>query len=112
MNKYYLFFIAGALISAFSQVLLKTGADKTVRRKVLSSFFNLRTIAGYALMFIPLLLSIYAMTSLPFKTVITVLPLTYVFVPIFSLLLLKEKISVQTACGGAIILAGIIIFNL
>lgn len=112
MNRYYLFFIAGTVLSAFGQVLLKTGADRTGSRNIILSMLNFRTIAGYGLIFTSLVTSTYAMTVLPFKTAVAVLPLAYILVPLFSHLLLHEKISAQTACGGAIILAGIVIFNL
>ncbi len=105
-------FVLGILAACFtgiSQVLLKLGAKRGNR---LTIFFNFFTILGYALFFIVTLMNLYVYKILDIKYAVIFMPLAFMFVMIFSVLFLKEKLSKQKLIGIGIILFGICVFNL
>ena len=107
---FYVIVIIGVLISAFAQILLKRSSSRTHSR-FLQEYLNLYVIGGYALIFGALLLDLYAMRyGIKAKEVSTLESLSYFFVPVLSILILKEHISVRKWIGIGIIISGIILF--
>jgi uncharacterized membrane protein len=106
---YYVIVIVGVVISAFAQILLKRSSAKET--SFVRQYINWRVITGYALIFSALLMDLYAMhNGIKAKEVSTLESLSYLFVPVLSILILKERISVRKWIGIAIIITGIILF--
>lgn len=106
---YYVIVIVGVVISAFAQILLKRSSAKEA--SFVRQYVNWRVITGYALIFAALLMDLYAMRNgIKAKEVSTLESLSYLFVPVLSILILKERISVRKWIGIAIIITGIILF--
>lgn len=107
MNSIYLvLFILSILIASFSQIILKKGASKK------NIYINRYTIIGYGFMLLSTILTLvgYKGTSLTMSGILQ--SLSFVFVPLFSFLFLKEKVNKKTMLGIAVIIVGIIVFSI
>jgi len=110
INWFYLLVITGIFLSACSQLLLKKSADQT-HRNFLASMLNWRVILAYVIFFGSLFINITAMSNgVNLKDLPILESLGYVFVPILSFFVLKEKIETRTILSIACILIGIYIF--
>jgi len=113
MLKYYLVALLGVFITAFSQILLKVGAMHGRRQgSLIKSYLNLSTFTGYGLLFLVTVLNTYAYGKIELKMAVVLLPLIFVSVALLSYALLRERFSWNQAVGSAIIVAGILVFNL
>lgn len=99
------------LISSFSQVLLKIAANKKHESK-LKEYLNPIVIIAYGIFFASTLLTMYALKFVPLTMSPIIESASYIFVPIFGVLMLKEKISKRRLTGMGIMLIGMIIFAL
>ena len=108
----YLFVILGIMSCSLSQLLLKKSAEAVHSSKI-SEVLNPMVIIAYAVFFLALLVNIWAMSKgLQLKEMAMLESLGYVFVPILSFLILKEKISRRTICATLMVLLGIFVFYL
>lgn len=55
---------------------------------------------------------VYILRSLPLSLAYPITALSYVIVPVLSFVFLQEKISLQTALGGVVIVLGVIITHM
>ena len=68
-------------------------------------------IIAYAVFFLALLVNIWALSrGVQLKEIAMLESLGYVFVPILSFLILKEKISRRTICATLMVILGIFAF--
>jgi multidrug transporter EmrE-like cation transporter len=104
-------FLVGVFLAAAGQVLMKKGASRSRNRRLVASFLDPYTLAGYLLMFTSTITSTIALKVLPLKLTVSLLPLGYVTVVMLSLLVLGERMRRNQFWGMAIILAGIVLFN-
>ena len=111
MNKYIAIWMFSVLISSFSQVLLKIAANKKHESK-LKEYLNPIVIVAYGIFFTSTLLTMYALKFVPLTMSPIIESASYIFVPIFGVLMLKEKISKRRLTGMGIMLIGMIIFAL
>lgn len=112
MNWYYVLVISGIFLSACSQLLLKKSADQQ-HSNFLASMLNWRVILAYAIFFGSLFINITAMShGVNLKDLPILESLGYVFVPILSFVVLKERIELKTLFSISSILVGIYIFYL
>lgn len=111
MVKYAAIAIGSVLISCISQVLLKTAAAKEWRSRI-REYVNVYVIAGYGLMGVCVLLGIYVMTGLDLKYSAVIESLAYMFMMLLSRLFFREKITRNKWIGNAIIILGVLVFNL
>ena len=107
---YYLLVIVSVLAAAGAQMLLKQGA-----RKQYTSFWrqylNVWVIGGYGIMGASLLLNIFCLSrGIQVKEVSIMESLSYLFVPLLSWLLFKERITWRKASAIAVIMVGVIVF--
>lgn len=110
ITLFYLLVILGIFSSACSQILLKQSADKQ-HKSWLASMLNWRVILAYAIFFGSLLINITAMSKgVNLKDLPVLESLGYVFVPILSWIVLKEKIDRRMLLSMTLIIIGIIIF--
>ena len=109
---YYFIVILGIFACACSQILLKESADKNPKGWI-REMLNWRVAVAYAIFFGSLLINITAMSKgVNLKDLPILESLGYIFVPVLSYLILKEKISKATIISMFLILSGIIVFYL
>lgn len=108
MNNYIyiICFLLSIIIASYSQIILKKGAEQK------NIYINKYTIVGYTLMVISTLFTLIGYKGVDLTLSGVLQALSFVFVPIFSLILLKEKINKQTIIGIAVIILGIVIYSI
>jgi drug/metabolite transporter (DMT)-like permease len=111
VTGHLLIFLVGVVLAAVGQVLMKMGAMRTRSGRILASFLDPYTVAGYVLMFMSTITSTIALKVLPLKLTVSLLPLGYVIVVLLSLFVLGERMRRNQFWGMVIILVGIILFN-
>ena len=104
-------FLGSVLIASVSQILLKKCAMKTYHYRF-GDYLNPLVISAYGLLFISMMLTIYAYRGVPLKDGPVMESASYIFVALLSSLFLKEKISSKKRIGLLLIVAGIIISNI
>ena len=99
-------FVLSIAIASYSQIILKKGAGQK------NIYINKYTIVGYSLMVLSTVLTLigYKMVSLTLSGILQAL--SFVFVPILSYILLKEKIDKKTIIGIIVIICGIVIYSI
>ena len=111
VNFYFLLMFLGTLLTAISQVLLKTSSGKTYKSWIYE-YLNWRVILSYSLFVVVLAMNTWAFTKVQMKYGTIIDAFSYVFVMILSVVLLREKISRGRLIGNLIIIAGILIYTL
>ena len=108
--KYYLFVILGIFACSLSQLLLKRSANKEHTSRIYE-MLNPLVIVAYGIFFCSLIINIWAMShGVQLKEMAMLESLGYVFVPLLSVVLLKEQVSKRMACGILLIILGIVVF--
>ncbi|MBR2188223.1 MAG: EamA family transporter [Eubacterium sp.] len=110
-NPYMWLMIGGTLISAVSQLLLKQSADRE-HESWIREYLNWRVILAYGMFFGVLLLNTYAFTKVEMRYGAVIDTLTYIFVFVFSILILRERVSRNKLIGSLLILLGLFVYNL
>lgn len=108
---FMLIMLAGTFFSAVSQVLLKQSANQTYANP-LREYLNWRVIFAYGIFFGVLLLNTWCYTRVDMRFGPVIDTAAYVFVLIFSKLILKEQITKGKLAGNLLIIAGILIYTL
>jgi drug/metabolite transporter (DMT)-like permease len=103
--------VISSLIAAFSQLLLKKSAETKYSGRI-QAYFNVRVIGSYSLLLFTTFVNMWAMMYMPYKAAQILSTLSFVFVVIFSKIILKENIGHKKIMGMILIISGIIIFNL
>lgn len=111
MIIYHICAAIAAFLTAFSQILLKMGAVKFKEVIFIRKYLNIYVITAYFLFFCVTLLNLYAYKYLPLKMAIIYLPITFILVALFSIVILKEKMTKKQRFCSAIIILGVIIYN-
>lgn len=107
---YYVCVILGIFSCSLSQLMLKRSANRTHKSR-LEEIVNPQVIVAYGILFASLLVNIWAMSKgVQLKEMAMLESLGYVFVPLLSFLVLKEKISKRTIFGIGVIILGIVVF--
>ena len=107
---YYLLVLLGVFACSASQLLLKKSADEK-HPSAISMILNWKVMLSYAVMFITLIINIFAMKNGVQLKDIPILEATgYMFVPILSMLFLSEKIKTYNILAIGLIFIGIITF--
>ena len=112
MFEYIIIGYIGVVLTAFAQVILKTGAIKKGNQNFLSFFLNIYTIIGYSILVSVTLINLYIFRFLDLKYALIFLPSSYILVFVFSALILKEKMDRRKLLQYSIVLLGILVFNL
>jgi len=108
-----LLMVSGVLISSVSQILLKKGAIVNEGRTGFAAqYLNRYVIGGYLLLLIAMLIPFYVYQLVELKYGAVMEPLGYVFVMILSYLAFGEKITPRRLIGNALIILGVVLFNL
>ncbi len=111
LEKYIIVWIISVLISSIAQVMLKVEANKEHESR-LKEYLNPMVIIAYGIFFLSTFLTMYALKYVPLTYSPIIEPLSYIFVPVIGVLVLKEKISKRRVLGIGIMLVGIVIFSM
>ena len=111
MNSYYLLIIASVAIASFSQILLKIGATKQYS-SFIKQYLNPYVIIGYGLTFLSMILTILSYKGLEYKIVPLMESLGYIIVMFLSRLFFQERLTSKKIIGTALILIGIVVYNI
>lgn len=107
---WYALVVIGIFLSACSQLLLKKIADKK-HKSLMRTMLNWRVITAYTIFFSSLFINITAMSKgVNLKDMPILESLGYLFVPLMSFFVLKERITKWTLISMMLIMSGIIIF--
>lgn len=109
MINYILLAACMVLVSSFTQILLKKSANE--QSGGIRYFLNSKVIIGYFLFFVVTFINskiIYKNINL--STINIIESFGYIFVPLLSWILLKEKLNRKMLIGIGLIILGIIIF--
>ena len=98
------------ILTGLAQVLLRIGARK--RTKAIDSFFNIKTFSGYVIFLVVILLMIYSMQKIPFRTAVAWSSVTYILTPLLAHWIAKDTLSNRILTGSIVVVFGIIIFSL
>lgn len=106
----YIIVISCVFLAACAQMLLKEGArqqyDAWWRQ-----YINAWVIGGYAIMLGTMLMNIFAMSrGMGVKEVSIIESMSYLFVPILSFVIFKERLTWRRVCAMAIIIVGVVVF--
>jgi len=112
VTRFVIAYLAAILLSSFGQVLMKTGANKTVNKGKLSMLANPFVLGGIGLFFFATLLNVYGLTGMPLKQGVAFLPLSYIFVGALSFLFFDERLDRRLLLGTFLIVCGAVISNL
>lgn len=105
------FLLLSVFISSVSQIILKKAADKTYE-STLKEYMNPMVIGAYGLFFCSVILTMLALKHVPLSMSPILESTGYIFVSVMGYIFLKERFSRRKLMGFALILAGIVIFNL
>lgn len=111
MVSHFLAAYLATFLTAAGQTLLKTSALRSAGRPWYALYLHPAGIAAYALFLPATLASLYAYQVLPLRFAAVVLPSTYIFVGIFAIGFLGERLTRLQWLGAILVFAGIIIFN-
>lgn len=103
--------LLSVFISSVSQIILKKAADKTYEN-TLKEYMNPMVIGAYGLFFCSVILTMLALKHVPLSMSPILESTGYIFVSVMGYIFLKERFSRRKLTGFALILAGIVIFNL
>ena len=106
----YIIVILSVFLAACTQMLLKEGArqryDAWWRQ-----YINGWVIGGYAIMLGTMMMNIFAMSrGVEVKEVSIIESMSYLFVPILSFVIFKERLTWRRVSAIAVIIIGIIVF--
>lgn len=103
--------LLSVFISSVSQIILKKAADKTYE-STLKEYMNPMVIGAYGLFFCSVILTMLALKHVPLSMSPILESTGYIFVSVMGYIFLKERFSRRKLMGFALILAGIVMFNL
>lgn len=106
----YIIVISSVFLAACAQMLLKQGALQQYDTWW-QQYINGWVIGGYAIMLSTMLMNIFAMSKgVEVKEVSIIESMSYLFVPILSFVIFKERLTWRKVCAIGVIVIGIIIF--
>lgn len=111
MEGYIALFLFSVFISSVSQIVLKTSANHT-HKHWYEEYLNVKVIFAYGLFFASSLLTVFAYKYVPLSMGPILEASGYVFVSVLGYFILKEKIGKRKIIGLAVIILGILIFNI
>ena len=111
MARFLLLAYLGSALVGVGQTLFKLGARRSLGRPFWALYANPFSLSGYALLLGVTVLNLYVYRVVPFKYAVVVLPFNSMFVGLFSILFLGERLSRRHLIGTVVILTGIAVFN-
>jgi drug/metabolite transporter (DMT)-like permease len=96
-------------ITPFSQVMLRLGAKNSTT--TIGAVMNPKALLGYGLFGVVVVLVVYALQTIPLRTVTAWDSLAYVLTPLAACVLLKDPLTARISIGAVVIMLGILVFN-
>lgn len=109
INIYILCMFLSVSIASISQLLLKKSAMKSYS-SVIREYLNPLVIGGYGLLFLSMLLTIYAYSGMDYKNGPVIESFGNVIVLVLGYIFFKERISPKKLLGIACIIVGMAVF--
>lgn len=109
INSYMLIMLVSVSIASLSQLLLKKSAMKKYA-SVVREYLNPLVIGGYGLLFLSMLLTIYAYSGMDYKNGPVIESFGNVIVLVLGYLFFQERISPKKLFGIACIMGGMAVF--
>lgn len=78
---------------------------------IIKTFLSVKILIGVAFYGLSMLIFFYSLSRYKMSIVVTLTSLTYVFNFVVAFLIFKEKISINSILGGAVILMGLLIIS-
>lgn len=111
-NRYYvILLLVSVFISAVSQIILKTAANRTYDN-AMKEYLNFRVIFSYGLFFLSTILTMFALKKVPLSMQPMLESTSYIYVSVMGFFLLKERFSRKKLLGLALILLGILVYSM
>ena len=104
-------YLVSILISVISQILLKVSANKTYSSPIREYLYPY-VICAYGMFFLSTILTMLALKYVPLSAAPVLESLSYILVAVLGYLVLKESFGKRKLLGMAVILLGVVIFNL
>lgn len=109
-------FLLGIFLGSLGAIFLKLGSTSISEfsfslNGIKIFLWNINIIAGLILYFIPAMIWIYLLSKYPVSYIQPMLSLTYVFTPVFALIILQEKIPCVRWIGIAVIILGVFLIS-
>lgn len=106
----YIIVILSVFLAACAQMLLKQGTRQQ-HAVWWRQYMNGWVIGGYVIMFGTMVMNIFAMSKgVQIKELSIIESMSYLFVPVLSFVIFKEKLTWRKISAIAIIIIGVIIF--
>ena len=105
---YSLFILFGTFISAISQVMLKKAAMKTYPSKI-REYLNPLVLSAYLIFIVATLCSVIAYRGVPLSLGPVLEATSYIYVTIFGVKIIHEKVNRKKILALALIIAGIVV---
>lgn len=102
---YSIAFVA-VFISTAGQILLKKQANTTGKKGFIWKFLNVRVIVSYGLLFLALAMNQIAVKQVPISVLPCITSTSFIWIFLFSFLILRERPSKKKIIGVALILIG------
>ena len=112
MFKGYAIALVATLLTAVSQLLLKSGAARWKSANPLHLYLNPWTLTGYGLLFAAMVLYNYAFSQIQLKNIIFFLPITLILVVAASCWLFREKLTTEGIIGAVLVIAGLFVYSM
>lgn len=109
INPYMLCMFISVTIASISQILLKKSTFYEYD-SMIKEYLNWWVIGGYSLLFVSMLITVYAYGGVDYKNGPIIESLGNVLVPLFSFLFFGEKMTKRKIAGIACIMLGILVF--
>lgn len=109
INPFMVCMFISVSAASVSQILLKKSAMKTYR-SVIWEYLNPFVIGGYGILFLSMLLTIYAYSGMDYKNGPVIESFGNVIVLVLGHIFLKEKISLRKLLGIGCIMLGMAVF--
>lgn len=101
--------LSGVTIAAFSQLLLKTSANRP-HVGFWKQYLNWRVITGYVMLLISMLFAVWAYAGMDYKYGPAIESIGFALVAFLSWWILKEKMTFRKVLGIGLIVGGLIVF--
>lgn len=98
------------LVASVAQILLKKAALRNQDASFLRKFLNVPVILGYGMMFGSTFLNVIALRQMPLSMTPVTEATGYLWVPLLSWAVMHVRPTRQHVIGGAVIIAGMLLF--
>jgi len=111
MSTYVAVALVSVVISSLAQILLKKSSSEQ-RKHFIFDYLNIKVITAYGMIFLCMILMIYAFTGMYYRYGAVIESLAYLLIMLFSRIFLGEKITRRRVLGNCVIVLGVIIFTI